>query len=290
MIARTALARPLLGVSLALGVALPSGAQQDAEPAGAGGSAASSPADGAAARSLPEGVVATVNERPVAELSLQNVVRQLSAEGETPDRERIVDELIDLEILAQEAEKMDLDTRPEIAATLQLQYTQTMANAYLAAIGEEIEFSEEELRAEYRRQTEGLDREEFRASHILLESEEEARAVIDELADGADFAELARTRSTDPAGQNSGGDLGWFQAGSMAPEITAALQGLEVGESTAEPVRTDFGYHVVLLADRRGAALPDYESVKPGLANLALRNRLAERVEQLRRSAEVVRR
>ena len=247
--------------------------------------------DGVPAETLPEGVLATVNDRPVPTLSLENVYRQLVGQGdEEPDRERIAEELIDLEILAQEAEKRALDERPEIAAALQLQYTRTMANAYLAALGDEMSFSEEELRAEYERQVENLDSQEYRASHILLESEADAEAVIEELAAGADFAELAASRSTDPAGQNNGGDLGWFQPGSMIPEFVEAVERMEVGQSSEEAVESDFGFHVILLTDRRGAALPDFDSVKPGLTQLLLRDTLAERVETLRQEAEVVRR
>ena len=163
-----------------------------------------------------------------------------------------------------------------------------MANAYLAATGDAMEVSEEDLRAEYERQTANLDREEYRASHILLETEEAAQAVIDELAGGADFAALAAERSIDPAG-DTGGDLGWFQAGSMVPEFTAAVASMEVGETSDAPVQSDFGWHVIRLDDKRESALPDYESVKPGLTNLVLRDRLARKVEELRAAADIKR-
>ena len=276
MNARTALATPLLVAALALGAAPLAAQDQEAAPAATG--------DGA----LPPGVLATVNGRPVSALSLENIVRQIGTEGEAPDRERILGELIDLEILSQEAEKQSLDEKPEIAAALQLQYTQTMANAYLAATGDAMEVSEEDLRAEYERQTANLDREEYRASHILLETEEAAQAVIDELAGGADFAALAAERSIDPAG-DTGGDLGWFQAGSMVPEFTAAVASMDVGETSDAPVKSDFGWHVIRLVDERESALPDYESVKPGLTNLVLRDRLARKVEELRAAADIKR-
>lgn len=235
---------------------------------------------------LPEGVLAVVNGRPIAELALENVVRQLGADGEQPDRTRILDELIDLEILTQEAEKLDLGNKPDISAALQLQYIQTMANAYLAETGDAMAFSDEELRAEYDRQTKNLDAEEYRASHILAETRADAQALIDELSDGADFATLAKERSTDPAGAN-GGDLGWFAPGSMVPEFTEAVEKLVVGEYSKEPVETDFGFHVIQLVDKRGASLPDYNTVKPGLTNILLRDRLAAKVEALRESADI---
>ena len=214
-----------------------------------------------------------------------------SARGtRTPDRERIAEELIDLEILTQAAEALSLDERPEIAAALQLQYTRTMANAYLAEVGDELSFSEEELRAEYERQSASIDSEEYRASHILLENEADAEAVIGKLADGADFVELAASRSIDPAGQNNGGDLGWFQPGAMVPEFVAAVERLDVGETSEEAVETDFGFHVIRLDEKRGAALPGFDSVRPGLRQILLRDRLAERLDALRSEARVIRR
>jgi len=292
MTARTSLASPttaagiaLLG-ALALATTLPATAQDTTEKADA------------VAAALPEGALAVVNGRPVPALSIDNIVRQIEAQGAqggqgdqaggAPDRERILDELIDLEILTQEAEKQKLDEQPEIAAALQLQYTQTMANAYLAAAGDAMEITEEDLRAEYDRQVANLDNAEYRASHILLESEEEARAVLDELAAGADFATLADERSSDQGGSN-GGDLGWFQAGSMVPEFTAAVAAMEVGTISEAPVKSDFGYHVIRLDETRGAAPPEFEAVRPGLENLVLRDRLAAMVEELRAGADVER-
>lgn len=247
------------------------------------------PSDAAAAGAdMEDGVVAVVNGRPITQLAVDNVVRQLSGEGEQPDRERILDELIDLEILTQEAEKLKLNEKAEVAASLQLQYTQTMANAFLADTGDAMAFSEDELKGEYERQVADLDAEEIRASHILTESEADAMAVIDELASGADFATIARERSIDPAGAN-GGDLGWFVPASMETAFAEALADMQPGDTSTAPVETDFGFHVIRLAERRGAALPDYDTVKPGLTNLLLRDRLAAEVEALRESADIQR-
>jgi peptidyl-prolyl cis-trans isomerase C len=235
---------------------------------------------------LPQGALASVNGRPIQDLSVENVVQQITASGEQADRERILDELINLEVLTQAAEALDLDKTPEISAALQLQYTQTMANAYLARKGAEMSFSEDELRAEYESQSAAVDRAEFRASHILLETREQAEEVIAELAAGKKFDALARLRSIDPAGEN-GGDLGWFQANTMVPEFTSAVAAMQVGETSSEPVESEFGFHVIKLLDRREAALPDFESVKAGLTNLAVRKALARHVEELRAAASV---
>lgn len=235
---------------------------------------------------LPEGAIASVNGRPILDLSIDNVAQQVAASGQEADETRILEELINLEVLAQEAEKLSLDETAEISAALQLQYTQIMANAYLAKKGSEMTFSEDELRAEYDAQSDGLDRAEYRASHILLETEEAAEKVIAELAAGKTFEELAQAESIDPAGEN-GGDLGWFQANTMVPEFTAAVAEMEVGDTSETPVQSEFGYHVIKLVDLREAALPDYDSVKTGLKNLAVRKALATHVEELRAASDI---
>ena len=239
-----------------------------------------------ASKALPEGAVASVNGRPIADLSVSNVAQQLTAGGQEADEAQILDELINLEILTQAAEEMGLDKSAEISAALQLQYTQTMANAYLAKKGVDMSFSEKELRAEYDAQSSNVDRAEYHASHILLETQQEAEKVIAELADGKSFAELAKENSIDPAGE-SGGDLGWFQANTMVPEFTAAVAEMEIGETSKTPVESEFGFHVINLVDRREAALPDYDSVKTGLKNLAVRKALAKHVDELRAAADV---
>ena len=233
---------------------------------------------------LPEGVAATVDGRPISERAVEEVLRRVEGEGAT--RERVVDELVDLEILAAEAEKLGLDERPDIAATLRLQYLRTMTDAWLAAEGETMSFDEEELRAEYERRTADVERAEFRVRHILLGSEAEAEAVIGELADGADFAALVGERSIEPGD----GDLGWLSEETVGPDFARAVAALEVGESGERPVRTDFGYHVIRLEERRELPLPAFDAVRPQLSDVLLRERLGERVERLRESADVRRR
>lgn len=235
---------------------------------------------------LPEGVLASINGRPIPSLSVDNVAQQITASGQEADPERILDELINLEVLTQAAEELDLDKLPEISAALQLQYTQTMANAYLASKGAEMSFSEEELRAEYASQSESVDRAEYRASHILLDTEEMAAEVMEKLAEGKKFDALAKLYSVDPAGDN-GGDLGWFQSSTMVPEFSAAVATMEIGDVSEAPVKSEFGYHIIRMLDKRNAALPDFDSVKSGLTNLAVRKALANHVDELRSAAQI---
>jgi len=232
-------------------------------------------------------IVATVNGKPISKLSLERVTEQLAAQGQQPNRRQIIDELINLEILTQEAEKLELDKSDDVATALHLQYTQTMANAYLGTFSKDLSISEEEIRAEYEKQIAALKVSEYRASHILLESEEDANKVIDELNKGGDFAALAKQYSTGPTGE-SGGDLGWFQPENMVPEFSDAVAALEKGNTTKAPVQTEFGWHVIQLADTREAAKPDYSAaVKSGIQSTLLRDALSKRVDDLRNSATI---
>ncbi|MFK7892925.1 MAG: peptidylprolyl isomerase [Granulosicoccus sp.] len=235
---------------------------------------------------LPEGVLASVNGRPIPQLTLDNVAQQISESGQPAEPGEILEELINLEVLTQAAEALNLDEQEDIAATLQLQYTQTMANAYLARKSAEMTFTDEQLRAEYEAQSDAADTAEFRASHILVETEVVANQVLEELAKGKTFANLANELSVDSNGTD-GGDLGWFQGSTMTPEFAAAVARMEVGDITQSPIQSDYGYHIIRLADKREAALPDFESVKPGLTNLALRRALAEHVDELKSAADI---
>lgn len=236
--------------------------------------------------SLGEGVVAQVNTKPITQLALDTVMDQQKSAGTEAKMEDILNELINLELLTQEAEKQDLDKDPSIATSLQLQYSQTMANALLAKMSEDINVSDDDVRAEYARQTANLTNSEYKASHILVDDEELAKELIRKLGDGADFAELAKEHSTGPTGV-SGGDLGWFQGNAMVPEFTAGVEPLVKGGITQTPVKTQFGWHVIKLDDKRNAALPDFDSVKEGLRNVLVREKLNEQIAQIRASADI---
>lgn len=235
---------------------------------------------------LPEGVLALVNGHPIPQIAVDNVAQQISDNGEQADTALILDELINLELLTQAAEALDLDKEPDISAALQLQYTQTMANAYLARKGADMTFSDDELQAEYLAQSANADRGEFKASHILLDTLDKARQVIVELEAGKPFADAANEYSIDPTG-NNGGDLGWFVGSTMEPEFAQAIAQMEVGEVSREPVKSEYGFHILNLVDKRDAALPDFNSVKSGLTNLAVRKALAEHVEVLKADADI---
>jgi len=129
--------------------------------------------------------------------------------------------------------------------------------------------------------------EEFNASHILVESEEEAAAIVDELNGGADFAEVARAKSTGPSGPN-GGQLGWFAAGMMVPEFQTAVEELEVG-AISGPVQTQFGWHVIILNEKRTKEAPALDAVRGEIENQLSQQAVTQKIDELTSAAEVTR-
>ena len=129
--------------------------------------------------------------------------------------------------------------------------------------------------------------EEFNASHILVASQEEAVAIVDELEGGADFAEVAQEKSTGPSGPN-GGQLGWFGPGMMVPEFQAAVESLEVGEVSA-PVQTQFGWHVIILNEKRNQEAPPLEEVRAEIENQLSQSIVSQEIEALTEQATVTR-
>lgn len=148
--------------------------------------------------------------------------------------------------------------------------------------------SDEEIRAAYdAKYADGLGETEYNASHILVETEEEAQAIKAELDGGADFAETAKAKSTGPTGPN-GGNLGWFADGAMVPEFQTAVNALEVGE-ISDPVQTQFGWHVILLNDSRKASAPELDAVRNELLQKLRQDAVEMRIEDLTRNADIER-
>ncbi len=232
-------------------------------------------------------VLATVNGEEITLGHLIAMRQMLPAEyQQLPDEvlfDGMLEQLVQQQVLADAAEaeevtrQMQLGLENERRAFLAAMYMDDVAMADL---------SEEELQAEYDAvygATEPV--VEFNAAHILLETEEEAQAMIDQLAEGADFAELAAEHSIGPSGPN-GGALGWFTAGMMVPEFEEAVFALEPGEVSA-PVQTQFGWHIVLLNETRDQAAPTLEEVGAELEEGLRRARVDARLEALTAEADI---
>lgn len=197
-------------------------------------------------------------------------------------KEQVVTETL----LAAAAEAAKLGDEPETKRRLEAVRRATLAETFIAR---EIDnrLTDEAVKAEYDKEIAAAPvREEVRASHILVENEDEAKAVVERLGKGEDFAAIAKEVSSDPGSGPEGGDLGWFTAEVMVPEFSEAAFKLEKGK-VSDPVESQFGWHVIRLDDRRDVEKPTLEQVGP-----AIRQRLAQRfageiIEELRAKAKV---
>jgi len=230
--------------------------------------------------------IATVNGEVITELERDTHKAQFAARGQQAPDEAILDELISLELMRQEAVKQGLDKTPAMAAEMKIMRARVLANTLLTNFTDGIETTDETLKAEYDRQLANSKVFEFNARHILVEEEARAKEIITELDGGADFAEAAKKYSTGPSGEN-GGDLGWFDSGAMVPEFSKAAAELEVGKYSTAPVKTQFGYHIIKLEDKRAKEAQSFESVKEQLRGMMLREKIAEYVDGLHEAAKI---
>jgi len=194
--------------------------------------------------------------------------------------------LIDIKLLAQKATAAGLDQEETFKAQMAFVASRALHNLYFQQnVVEKV--SEEEVRARFDKEIAAMTPEQqIRARHILLKSEEDAMAVIAELDGGGDFVELAKEKSTGPTGPN-GGDLDYFSKGQMVPEFDAAAFALETGQYTKKPVKTQFGFHVILKEDVRDAPLPTFESAKDQVRQVVLREKYFELITAARESVAV---
>lgn len=215
--------------------------------------------------------------------ALGDALNQMPADQQEPF---IVNMLVESHLLAEAARKDGVADSEEYKRQVKWLEAQALREAYVRKRTAEM-VSDEEVKAKYdeaRAQVSG--RKEIQARHILLKTQEEAAAVIAELDKGADFAELAKQKSTGPTGPR-GGDLGYFGQGRMVPEFEKAAFALEKGAYTKEPVQTQFGWHVILLEETRESSGPSFEEVKPQIENMLQSMQVREYLEGLRGAAKI---
>ncbi|MCZ4261271.1 peptidylprolyl isomerase [Limimaricola sp. G21655-S1] len=197
----------------------------------------------------------------------------------------ILDQLIQQQVLADTLE----GTPARVELALQNQRRSLLAGEAINAMMQE-EVSDEALQEAYDEAFADAEPvQEYNASHILVETEEEAQAVLERLAAGEDFAEVAKEVSTDPGSGAQGGSLGWFAEGMMVEPFQAAVAELEKGEMTETPVETQFGFHVIRLDDTRTQEPPSLDEVREDLASQIQQGKIEERLTELEGEAEITR-
>ncbi len=231
-------------------------------------------------------VIATVNKTKLTQAELDGLLNARRMGGQPANLENTRDELIGLELLRQEAMAAGVHIDPQVAAEINHQVANVIVSKHINNVLSENPITDEDVAAEYSRQIEARPDEEYKSSHILVATEEEGKAVIEELNTGANFADVAKAKSTGPSGKN-GGSLGWSSPSNYVPEFALALQAIEVGQYSKTPVKSQFGWHVILVEDVRKASKPTLDQVKPQLQRMMMAQRVNDYVSALREKAEI---
>jgi len=237
-------------------------------------------------------LIATINGEPykldLFRLFYAQRLQQAGVENSPEFQEQAFNEFMNLVVSAQEGEKRKLSDRPDVQSALELERMMVLSTAALQAIGADTEVTDDELKQAYEQFKEQAKRTEYKARHILVDNKEKAEEIAKQVTKkkGKNFEELAKDNSTGPTAEK-GGDLGWFDARQMVKPFADAVAKLEPGEWTEEPVQTQFGWHVILLEETRDAEPPSFEDAKPGLEAALKRQRVAEKLAEMRNGAKV---
>lgn len=285
---------PLLALSSALLLSGAALAAEDKKPEAAPTAAApvAVPAKPVAAQPVAFTVpdpVAVVNGKPIPKAMFDQYAQQLRGRTkvDSPESSKaLVDQLIMETLLLQEAAKQKLADDPQIKLQLEMMQDNLLAGSVVRKMLSENAPSEEAIKKEYDTAVAAMKGKEYKASHILVDSEAKAKEIIEELNKGAKFSELAKTKSSDSSAAN-GGDLGWFAPSMMVPPFAQATAKLEKGKYTEQPVQTQFGWHVILLEDTRDATPPSLEELKPQIAQMLQSKVVNDYLEKLKSGAKI---
>jgi peptidyl-prolyl cis-trans isomerase C len=234
--------------------------------------------------------VAIVNGKPVPMSRVEMLQQQMSKAGRPIPAEmqgQLKEEVIAREIFLQEAQKRGLDSTEDYKAQMELTRQTILIRELFADYQKTNPVTDAEIKAEYDKFVSANAGKEYKARHILVEKEDEAKAIIASLKKGGKFEEIAKKQSKDPGSGANGGDLDWAAAASYVPEFAQAMVKLNKGQMTDVPVKSQFGYHVIRVDDVREAQLPKFDDVKPQIAQQLQQQKLAQFQEGLRKNAKV---
>ena len=234
--------------------------------------------------------LAIVNGKPVPKERAELLKQQVERSGRpiTPEVEsQIKEEVIAREIFRQGAKKRGLEAWKDFKSQMELARQTILIRELFADYQKKNPVSDAEIQAEYDKFVAANSGKEYKASHILVEKEDEAKAIIASIKQGARFEDIAKKQSKDPGSGARGGDLDWANPNSYVSEFTEAMLKLKKGEMTAEPVKSQFGWHIIRLDDERQAQLPKLEEVKPQIAQQLQQQKLGQFQEDLRTKAKV---
>lgn len=238
---------------------------------------------GASVHAQEDAVVAKVGDLEIRQseldLAIENLDPQLAQLPDDQKRVAALSGVIDVKLLAQGAADEGMKDTEEFKKRMEYITDRELHNSYFRKHVVDA-VTEDEVKARYEKEIGAMPKqEEVNARHILVKTEEEAKTIIGELDAGKDFAELAKEKSED-SNKSDGGDLGWFSKGRMVPEFEEVAFALEKGAYTKTPVKSQFGFHVIKLEDRRDVQAPPLEQVEPQVRQLVMRDKYLALVEK----------
>ena len=234
--------------------------------------------------------VAIVNGKAVPKTRLDALAQQVAKSGRpvTPEMQsQLREEVIAREVFMQEAEKQGLSTSDDFKTQMELARQTIMIRSLFADYQLKNKLTDIELKAEYDKFAATNGGKEFKARHILVEKETDAKAIIASIKKGGKFEDIAKKQSKDPGSGAKGGDLDWANPGSFVPEFSQAMLKLNKGQMSEVPVKTQFGYHIIRVDDIRSAQLPTFDELKPQIAQQLEQQRLGAFQQSLRDKAKI---
>lgn len=234
--------------------------------------------------------VAIVNGKAVPMARVNALKAQIEASGQPvpPEMDKMIkDEVIAREIFMQEANRRGLAASDTYKQQMEMARQTVLIRALFEDYEAKNPVSDAAAKAEYDKFVAANGGKEYKASHILVESEDRAKAIIAEIKAGKKFEDIAKKESKDPGSGARGGDLDWANPGNYVPEFTEALVKLKKGELTAAPVKSQFGWHIIRLDDERQAEMPKFEDVKPQIVQQLKQQKLQQFQDQLRKNAKI---
>lgn len=236
--------------------------------------------------------VAVVNGKAVPKARVDALAEQMARAGRpvSPEQEgQLREEVIMREIFMQEAQKRGLDASPDFQAQMEFARQSLLVRELLVDYQKAHPVTDAEIQAEYEKvkAANASDAKEYKAQHILVEKEADAKAIIASLKKGAKFEDIAKKQSKDPGSGANGGDLGWANPAGYVKEFSEALVALKKGQTTEAPVKTQFGYHVIRLNDERQQEFPPLEQVKQQIGQQLAQQKMAAFQQELRAKAKV---
>jgi peptidyl-prolyl cis-trans isomerase C len=238
-----------------------------------------------------DGLVATVNGTKITASMLQDYQHSRGIADNDLKKQQIqmmVEEMINRELIFQDALKNGVDKTPAVKKQMESLHKNVVAGAMLKNVAQSGNITDDDLKKEYEQRKHEMVTQEYKASHILVEKEDTAKEIIKELTKGAKFADLVKSKSIGP-GAEHGGDIGWFKPGEMDKEFSDAVVALKDGEYTKTPVKTQFGWHVILREASREIPPPSFDQMKEQLKMHVQNLQIQDYIAALRKKAKIER-